>query len=143
MILTIFQNGGLPRQLVIIFSIIGVVSLLLSILFLKMGLTFTKARAKTNFKWVLISYFIQLLMIAFILSPGFLLASAGAFSEGPNPMDIIIPVIIIFLVEINIINVIHKTGLGSALLTFILMLVPLIAGGVVIGFIMFIRPPIP
>ncbi|MHA1641479.1 MAG: hypothetical protein ACTSUX_12090 [Promethearchaeota archaeon] len=143
MILTIFQADGLPRELVIVFSVIGVIALLLSILFLKMGLAFTKAKARTNFKWVIISYFIQLLMIAFILSPGFLLASAGAFSEGPNPMDIIMPIIIIFLVEINIINVIHKTGLGSALLTFILMLVPLIAGGVVIGFIMFIRPPIP
>ena len=117
MLLTILQGGGPPLPIIILLSVIGFSALGVSILTFKIGLGIVKADSKTKFKWVLISYFIQLIVIGIIASPLILLGIAGAFRYGgPEPSAIIITILIAIFIVLNTINVIHHTGLRHLLL---------------------------
>ena len=134
MLLNIFQaNGGLSTGEIVTYSIVAGISFLFMTLFLKFGLA--KSHSKRNFKWLAISIIMQLFMIALLASPFILMGFAGEFSDGdPSTVLIIFAIILAIFLDLNIINILHKTGLKRAILCFLLILVPLIVGGI-IGFL--------
>ncbi|MBY9004798.1 MAG: hypothetical protein KGD73_12545 [Candidatus Lokiarchaeota archaeon] len=131
MLLNIFQvNGGLSTGEIVTYSIVAGISFLFMTLFLKFGLA--KSHSKRNFKWLAISIIMQLFMIALLASPFILMGFAGKFSyDGPSPALIIFAIVLAIFLDLNIINIIHKTGLKRAILCFLLMIVPLIAGTII------------
>ena len=141
MLFTILQGGGPPLPIVIALIVIGLSALGVSILTFKIGLGIVKAESKTKFKWALISYFIQLIVIGVIASPMILMGIAGAFRyEGPPISAIIITLVVAIFIVLNTINVIHHTGLAKALVPFLFMLIPLIIAGVLIGLMFAFNP---
>ena len=136
MLLNIFQvTGGSSTGVIITYSIVAGVSFLFMILFFKLGLAMVKSKSRKRFKWLAISIIIQLCMIALLASPFILIGFAGGFdNKGPSPGLIIFAIVLAILMDLNIINILHKTGLKRAILCFLLMLVPLIIGGI-IGFL--------
>jgi len=141
--LFILLQGFDPELLaIIILSVVGVSSLLLSMVMFFLGLKITRADSKANFKWVLISFPIQLVIIFIIMLPMILMGMAGAFNDTDPPISaIIFTLVIAIFISINSINIFHRTGIAKALLVFFLMLIPLIIGGVIIG-LMFAFSPI-
>jgi hypothetical protein len=102
-------------------------------LIFKLILAAFKAEEKTGIKWVAISYILQLGLILMIASPFILLGFAGVFQKGdPAPGIIVVSIILAIFVDINVLNIIHKTGLAKALGSFFIMIIPLIIGGVLI-----------
>ena len=136
MLLNIFQvNGGPSTGAIITYSIVAGASFLFMILFFKLGLSAAKSKTRKGFKWLAISIIIQLFMIALLASPFILSGFAGEFEmEGPSPGLIIFAIVLAIFMDLNIINILHKTGLKRAILCFFLMLVPLIVGGI-LGFL--------
>ena len=134
MLLNIFQtNGGSSTGALITYSIVAGATFFFMILFLKLGLATVKSKTKKGFKRLAISILIQLSLIALLASPFILMGFAGEFEkEGPSLGLIIFAIVIAIFLNLNIINILHKTGLKSAILCFFLMIIPLVAG-VVIG----------
>ena len=134
MLLNMFQiNGGSSTGLILTYSIVAGVSFLFMILFLKLGLATVKSKARKGFKLLALSILIQLFMIALLASPFILMDFAsGEFDKGPSPVLIIFAIVLAIFLDLNIINILHKTGLKRAILCFFLMIIPLVAG-VVIG----------
>lgn len=130
MLLNIFQvTGGSSTGVIITYSIVAGVSFLFMILFFKLGLATVKSKTKKGFKWLAISIIMQLFIVALLASPFILIGFAGGFDyKGPSPGLIIFAIILAIFLDLNIINVLHKTGLKRAILCFFLMLVPLVAG---------------
>jgi hypothetical protein len=135
MLLNLFQGtGSASMGEIITYSLVAGVSFLFMILFLKLGLKVVKSRTKKGFKWLAISIIMQLFMVALLASPFILIGFAGGFNDkGPSPGLIIFAIIIAIFMDLNIINILHKTGLKKAILCFFLMIVPLVFGGI-IGF---------
>lgn len=130
MLLNIFQvTGGSSTGVIITYSIVAGVSFLFMILFFKLGLATVKSKTKKGFKWLAISIIMQLFIVALLASPFILIGFAGGFDyKEPSPGLIIFAIILAIFLDLNIINVLHKTGLKRAILCFFLMLVPLVAG---------------
>jgi hypothetical protein len=130
MLLNIFQvPGGSSTGVIITYSIVAGVSFLFMILFFKLGLATVKSKTKKGFKWLAISIIMQLFIVALLASPFILIGFAGGFDyKEPSPGLIIFAIILAIFLDLNIINVLHKTGLKRAILCFFLMLVPLVAG---------------
>ncbi len=100
---------------------------------LKIGLIITKAQDKRNMKWVLISFAIQVGIFFFIASPLILMGMTGSFQQGgPNPLLVIIFILLALFVDLNILNVLHKLGFKRALIVFGLMMIPFIITFVII-----------
>ena len=134
MLLNIFQvNGGPSTGAIITYSIVAGASFLFMILFFKLGLSAAKSKTRKGFKWLAISIIIQLCMIALLASPFILTKFAGGFDYKDFYLIIFAIALAIFM-DLNIINILHKTGLKRAILCFFLMLVPLIVGGI-LGFL--------
>jgi len=129
MLLFIFK--GPSNGEILTYSIVAGISFLFMILFLKMGLG--KAHSKRDFKWLAISVFSQICMVALLASPFILTGFAGGFDngDGPSPALIIFAIVLAIFLDLNIINILHKTGLKRAILCFFLMIVPLVAGSVI------------
>ena len=133
MLLNMFQiNGGSSTGLIITYSIVAGATFLFMILFLKLGLASVKSKTKKGFKLLAISILIQLSMIALLASPFILMGfAAGEFDKEPSPVLIIFAILLAIFMDLNIINILHKTGLKRAILCFFLMIIPLVAGSVV------------
>ena len=96
------------------------------ILLLKLSLVITKAQKRTRIKWVAGSFLIQFGIIFIISSPLFLLGSMGVFQDD-GPGAIIIPIIILSaFIDLNIVNILHQTGLKRSLIIVVIVLVPIV-----------------
>jgi len=96
------------------------------ILLLKLSLVITKAQKRTRIKWVAGSFLIQFAIIFIISSPLFLLGSMGVFQDD-GPGAIIIPIIILSaFIDLNIVNILHQTGLKRSLIIVVIVLVPIV-----------------
>ena len=133
MIFNMLQIGGnIPLGIILTYSILVGVGSITSVLFLKLGLKFVKAERRRTFKWTAISFFLQVLVIFMMGSPFILLGFANALSDKGPPMGIIILMVVIAVfIDMNVINVIHRTGLLKSLWPFLLMAIPI---AVTIGF---------
>ena len=129
MIFNVLQIGGdIPPGILLTYSILVGVGFIFSVLLLKLGLRFVKAERRRTFKWTAISFFLQVLVIFMIGSPFILLGFANALNDKGPPIGIIIfMVIIAIFIDMNVINVIHRTGLLKSLWPFLLMVVPIVA----------------
>ena len=129
MIFNVLQIGGdIPPGILLTYSILVGVGFLASVLLLKMGLKFVKAERRRTFKWTAISIFLQILVIFMLGSPFILLGFANALNDKGPPMGIIIFLIVIAVfIDMNVINVIHQTGLLKSIWPFLLMVVPIVA----------------
>ena len=129
MIFNVLQIGGdIPPGILLTYSILVGVGFLASVLLLKMGLKFVKAERRMTFKWTAISIFLQILVIFMLGSPFILLGFANALNDKGPPMGIIIFLIVIAVfIDMNVINVIHQTGLLKSIWPFLLMVVPIVA----------------
>ena len=129
MIFNVLQIGGdIPPGILLTYSILVGVGFLASVLLLKMGLKFVKAQRRRTFKWTAISLFLQILVIFMLGSPFILLGFANALNDKGPPMGIIIFLIVIAVfIDMNVINVIHQTGLLKSIWPFLLMVVPIVA----------------
>ncbi|MFX1242101.1 MAG: hypothetical protein ACFFA7_12710 [Promethearchaeota archaeon] len=107
--------------------IIAACLLVVDIFILKIGLAITKAQEKTNFKWVAGSFGIQFALIFFISTPMILGGWTGQFSTG-DPLTFIplisLTVVFCTFIDLHVINIIHKIGMGKALIIAILILGP-------------------
>ncbi|MFW9818007.1 MAG: hypothetical protein ACFFE5_00230 [Candidatus Thorarchaeota archaeon] len=107
--------------------IIAVCLLVVDIFILKIGLAITKAQEKTNFNWVAGSFGIQFAVIFFIGTPMILGGWTGQFSTG-DPLTfiplIILTVVFCTFIDLHIINILHKIGMGRALIIAILIIGP-------------------
>ncbi|MHA1191602.1 MAG: hypothetical protein ACTSP9_04815 [Promethearchaeota archaeon] len=132
MLLNIFQINGASTGELITYSIVAGATFLFMILFLKLGLATVKSRTRKEFKLLAISILIQLSMIALLASPFILMGFAGEFEDnGTSPVLIIFAIVLAIFLDLNIINILHKTGMKSAILCFFLMIIPLVAGSVI------------
>ena len=128
MLLSIFQvTGGSSTGAIITYSILSGISFLFMILFLKLGLATAKSKTRKGFKWLAISIIMQLFIVALLASPFILTGFAGGFDDD-EPGLIIFAIVLAIFMDLNIINILHKTGLKKALLCFFLMIIPLVAG---------------
>ena len=129
MIFNMLQIGGnIPLGIILTYSILVGVGSITSVLFLKLGLKFVKAERRRTFKWTAISFFLQVLVIFMMGSPFILLGFANALSDKGPPMGIIILMVVIAVfIDMNVINVIHRTGLLKSLWPFLLMAIPVAA----------------
>jgi hypothetical protein len=117
---------GFPVELVILI-ISPIITVILEIILLKVGVKVSKAEKRTNLKWILGSLLIQIGVIAFIGLPFILMGITGEFNERGLPLEFLIPLSIIgLIVEINLINAIHESGIGGSILIFILFILPMI-----------------
>jgi len=99
--------------------VIMIFAFIIGLIMLKIGLVITKAEAKTNFKWLIGSFGIQVGMFFFVASPLILMWVSGAFGEhGPGIFLIIIFLILAFFMDIHLLNMLHRLGLKRALLVF-------------------------
>ena len=96
------------------------------VILLKIGLTVIRSQERIDMKWVLISFFIQFVIVLFISAP---LALDKVIAivhnikyEGPQTPTAVIVIIISLFIVVNIINVIHKRGITlSIVLTLFVM----------------------
>ncbi len=133
MLSNIYQVTGVTSTgIIITYSIVAGVSFLFMILFFKLGLASVKSKTRKGFKWLAISVIMQLFIVALLASPFILIGFTGESEyKGPSPGLIIFAIILAIFLDLNIINVLHKTGLKRALLCFFLMLVPLVVGAMI------------
>ncbi len=118
----IFQFPPMEEMIPII---IAVCLLVVDIFILKIGLAITKAQEKTNFKWVAGSFGIQFGLIFFISAPMILGGWTGQYTTGGPPIAlIIITVILCAVIDLNVINILHKIGLVRSLIIVLLILGP-------------------
>jgi hypothetical protein len=129
MIFNILQTDGkIPPGILITYSILVGVGFIVSVLLLKLGLRFVKAERRKTFKWTAISFFLQVLVIFMLGSPFILLGFANAMNDKDPPVGIIIfMVVIAVFIDMNVINVIHRTGLLKSFWPFLLMAIPMAA----------------
>ena len=114
--------------MILTYSILVGFGFIFSVLLLKLGLKFVKAERRRTFKWTAISFFLQVLVIFMMGSPFILLGFANALSDKGPPMGIIILMVVIAVfIDMNVINVIHRTGLLKSLWPFLLMAIPVAA----------------
>jgi cation transport ATPase len=137
MIFNMLQMGGnISLGIILTYSILVGVGLIASVLLLKLGLRFVKAERRRTFKWTAMSFFLQVLVIFMMGSPFILLGFAKALNDKGPPMGIIIVMVVIAVfIDMNVINVIHRTGLFKSLWPFLLMAIPIattIAFGIMI-----------
>ena len=85
-----------------------------------------KADYRTKIKWVGVSFLIQFGAIFFISSPMLILGFTGAFQEGPPVGYIVLAIVGSVLLDLNLINVIHKIGLKRSFIVTLIILVPII-----------------
>lgn len=123
MLLNTFQTGmgliGDYKEL-----IIAGVLLIVIFIVLKVGLVIVKAQIRTNMKWVGYSFLIQVGTTFVIGSPLMLLGFAGVFQG--DPVAIIPVVVIAFIIDLQVVNVIHQIGLKRSLVVVSLIILPLI-----------------
>lgn len=128
MLLNILQGGlDIPPGILITYLILVGIGFIASVLFLKLGLIAVKAERNRGFKWLSISFFIQVVVIFMMGSPFILLGFADAYNGGPSPGLIIFVIVIAIFIDMNVINVIHRTGLLKSIWPFILMAIPIAA----------------
>ena len=110
--------------------------LIVELIVLFIGLKLVKAEERNSFKFVVVSFIIQILTLFFINSPFIFMGLTGAFNNGgPDPLIIILFIMLSIFIDINIINAIHKIGLKRALFVFLLMLIPIFIFGGLIGYL--------
>lgn len=132
MILTVFQNGNESNEgLFFLFPIMFILALVL----LKIGLVITKAEVRTEIKWILISFGIQVGVFFFVGGPLMLAGFSETDGGGPPAILIILFVIIALFMDVNVLNITHELGLKRALIVFIFIFIPF---AFVVGFIIFI-----
>jgi hypothetical protein len=110
------------------------------ILILKIGLAITKAESKTNIKWVAASYLILYGVTLFVSSPMLLDMFLSEMEcqgipdcyYGPEGGMIAISVIFSVFLVLNLINIIHKPGLGRSFILTLLILGPIIGANYLI-----------
>ncbi|TXT60922.1 MAG: conserved membrane protein of unknown function [Promethearchaeota archaeon] len=120
----------------VFFIIVGavIVGLLLTdIIMMKLGLSLVKAESHTNLKWVVSSFFLQILIIFIVISPVILIIFVGLI---PPIYNIIIFGVLALFIEINVINIIHKTGIGRAIVVFIMIVIPTVVYVLILTFLM-------
>ena len=110
--------------------IIGMV--LTDLIMMKLGLAMVKADARTQFKWVVASFLIQILTIFIVISPLILIIALGLV---PPISNIIIFGVLALFIEINVINILHKTGFGRAIVVFIMIVIPSVLYGIFLAFL--------
>jgi len=113
------DSFGDYKQLIIAGSLFVVIFVLL-----KIGLIIVRAEKRTNIKWVGYSFLIQIGLAFGIGSPLMLLGFAGAFDG--DPVAIIPIIIVVFAINLNVINVIHQIGLKRSLAIMSMLIVPII-----------------
>ncbi|MFO8018943.1 MAG: hypothetical protein R6U96_09930 [Promethearchaeia archaeon] len=119
-----------------ILGILLPIFLISEIIVFKIGLYLVKAEERKKFKFVIVSFIIQILVLAFINSPFIFMALMGAYESGsPDLSMAIIFVLFSVFIEINIINAIHKVGFKAAVFIFMLMLIPVFIFGGIIGYL--------
>ena len=119
----LLQNGE-PYWIIVIINVI-IIAFIVGLILLKIGLVISKAETRTEFKWVLGSFGIQVGMFFFVGSPLILLGISGAFGkQGPEIILIIIFLVLALFIEVNLLNIIHRLGMKRALLVFGLMVAP-------------------
>jgi hypothetical protein len=135
MMFVIFQNGngstGPPPELLFLFPIMFGLALVL----LKIGLILTKAEVRTGFKWVLVSFGIQVGVFFFVGGPLMLLGFSGMMEGGPPVILILILIVVALFMDINVLNVVHHLGMKRALMVFLLILIPF---SFIVGFLIFL-----
>ncbi|MHA1803241.1 MAG: hypothetical protein ACTSU4_01775 [Promethearchaeota archaeon] len=127
----LFQES--PPNLVALFIFIPVF-ILTEIVLLKIGLMIVKAQERKNFYWVIISFFIQLLVIFFVFLPFILFGIAGEFNGENNPAILLVILLALF-VDYNLINMIHRLGAKRSLVVFLLFGIPFIIFANILGII--------
>ena len=129
MIFNVLQMGGdIPLGILLTYSILAGVGFIISVLLLKLGLRFVKAERRRTFKWTAISSLLQVAVVFMMGSPFILLGFANALNDKGPPMGIIIfMVVIAVFIDMNVINVIHRTGLLKSIWPFLLMAIPIAA----------------
>ena len=121
-------GGDIPPNIILTYSILVGIGFIASVLLLKLGLKFVKAERRRTFKWTAISFLLQVSVILMMGSPFILLGLVNAFEEkGPSPGIIIFLIVIAIFIDMNVINVIHRTGLLKSLWPFLLMAIPIAA----------------
>ena len=125
MLLIFLQNGTFSmKELSPIIFMVAVAAG--DILLLKLSLVITKAQVRTRMKWVAGSFLMQFAIIFIISSPLFLLGSMGVFQDdGPGPIIIAIIILSVFI-DLNIVNILHQTGLKRSLIIVLIVLVPIV-----------------
>ncbi|MGV9171870.1 MAG: hypothetical protein ACOC35_04760 [Promethearchaeia archaeon] len=120
----------------IILGILLPIFLISEIIVLRIGLKLVKAEERKNFKFVIVSFIIQIVALVFINSPFIFMGLTGAFESGPpDPAIITIFILLSIFIEINLINAIHKVGIKAAVFIFILILIPIFIFGGLIGYL--------
>jgi hypothetical protein len=119
---------NIPLGILLTYSILTGVGFIVSVLLLKLGLKFVKGERRRTFKWTAISSFLQVLVVFMMGSPFILLGFANALNDKGPPIGIIIfMVVIAVFIDMNVINVIHRTGLLKSIWPFLLMAIPIVA----------------
>jgi len=152
MLLTLFQEGGesgpnledMMPMFIAVETILIIMMFFLMVGFLKLGLKITKAPGKTGFKWAMGSVGIQVGMLAFAIMPLLLLGFGGYLGKFQDIVPfVIISIIVLLFLWINVINVLHRPGLGRSTLIFFLMVVGIVISVMIgVGLIsaIFFRP---
>jgi hypothetical protein len=96
----------------------------LALLLLKLGLILTKAEVRTGFKWILVSFGIQVGIFFFVGGPLMLLGFGGMMEGGPPVILIVIFIIVALFIGVNFLNVMHQLGIKRALIVFLMMVIP-------------------
>jgi hypothetical protein len=132
MLLFLFQ---FRVSVTVFYFIVGAVivgMILTDLIMMKLGLTIVKADTRTQFKWVMASFLIQVLTIFIVISPIILILALGL---EPAISNIIIFGVLALFIEINVINILHKTGFGRAIVVFFLIAIPTVLYGLFLGFL--------
>lgn len=90
--------------------------------------------ARTSIKWIFISFGLIVGVILIILIPVFLISFD--LSSGFINFGILIPFILLAgFIDLNMLNMIHKIGLAKSFIMFVLILLPIILFGSLLGFL--------
>jgi hypothetical protein len=119
-----FSGEGIFVTLVIMFG--------LALFLLKLGLYLTKAEVRTGFKWVLVSFGLQVGIFFFVGGPLMLLGFAGMMEGGPPAMLIIIFIVLALFIGVNFLNVMHQLGIKRALIVFLMIVIPFLVVDVIL-----------
>jgi len=108
--------------------IIAAVLLGAGVILFKIGLSITRAQERTNIKWVAISFFIQFGIAMFISTPlaldKVMALMTGRKYEGPQALGFVITVVLSIFILINMINLLHKSGIIKSIILILLVMGP-------------------
>jgi hypothetical protein len=144
-----FENGQLLMSFFpeFVFIILVPIFLVAEIVVVKIALKLAKAQERKGFKWVILSVFIQIGFFAFVAMPFLFFGMMGLFSGSSNGngggistgalMSMLMPLLLFAMIlDIGIINILHKIGPRRSLGVFIMMVIPMVILGAYIGTMM-------